>query len=186
MTSTDSVPPDAGLLPLTESSRPLRWCVLNEDQWRTLQEVRLTALKESPRSFLSKYGIEVTFGEKQWRDEFSRGEWIIAGEEGKPPDALIGVTRSNDVPSTDRYLEYLWVSPKVRHSKVATNLIHVALKRLEASRVDTVWLWILDGNEPARELYNKLGFTTTGERHRPKADRSLWEERMKHPLKSKT
>ena len=186
MTSTDSVPPGAGMLPRTKSSRPLRWCVLSEDQWRTLRDVRLTALKESPRSFLSKYDTEVAFGEERWREEFSRGEWVIAGEEGKQPNALIGVTRSDDIPSTDRYLEYLWVSPIARQSKLATNLIHAVLERLEASGIGTVWLWILDGNEPARELYSKCGFTTTGERHRPQADRSLWEERMNRQLKPRT
>jgi RimJ/RimL family protein N-acetyltransferase len=182
MTSTDSVPPSAEILPGTKSPQ-LRWCVLNEDQWRILRNVRLTALKESPRSFLSKYEKEVNFGEEQWRGEFSRGEWIIAGEEGKPPDALIGVTRSNDIPSTDRYLEYLWVSPEARRSKLATNLIQAVLGRQEALGIEVVWLWILDGNEPARELYNKCGFVTTGERHRPRADRSLWEERMNRRLR---
>lgn len=182
MTSTERVPPSAGVL-RTESSGPLRWCVLSEYQWRTLRDARLTALKESRGSFLSKYDIEVAFGEARWRKEFSRGEWIVTGEEGESPDALIGVTRSDDIPPTGRYLEYLWVSPKARRSKLATNLIRVVLERLETYGVDTVWLWILDGNEPARELYNKCGFTSTGERHRPHADRSLWEERMKRKLK---
>jgi ribosomal protein S18 acetylase RimI-like enzyme len=182
MTCTDGVPPGAERLPGTESPQ-LQWCVLNETQWRTLRDARLTALKESPRSFLSKYQIEVNFGERKWREEFSRGEWIIAGEEGKAPEALVGAVRGYDIPSTDRYLEYLWVSPEMRRSKLATNLINVVLRRLEASGTDIVWLWILDGNESARQLYINCGFTTTGERHRPRANRSLWEERMNLQLK---
>src|SRR5262245_60119066 len=120
MTSTNDVPPSTGLLLRTESSGPLRWFVLDEAQWRTLRDVRLTALKESPRSFLSKYAIEFAFGENQWRYEFSRGEWIIAGVAGQSPDALIGITRSDDIAPTGRYLEYLWVSPEARRSKLAT------------------------------------------------------------------
>jgi ribosomal protein S18 acetylase RimI-like enzyme len=184
MTSTDDVPPGAGISSGNESQQ-LRWCVLDADQWCTLRDARLTALKESPQSFLSKYEIEIAFGEERWREEFCRGEWIIVGEEGKPPEALIGAVRSYDIPSTDRYLEYVWVSPKSRRSKLATNLINAVLRRLEAAGTDVVWLWILDGNEPARELYNKCGFTTTGERHRPKANRSLWEERMNRRLRPK-
>jgi RimJ/RimL family protein N-acetyltransferase len=183
MTCADGVPPGAASLPGTTSPQ-LQWCVLNENQWRTLRDVRLTALKESPQSFLSKYEIEVNFGERKWREEFSRGEWIIAGEEGKAPEALIGVVHGYDIPSTDRYLEYLWISPKMRRSRLATNLIKAVLRRLEASGTDVVWLWILDGNEPARQLYNKCGFTTTGERHRPRKNRSLWEERMNLRLKT--
>ena len=182
MTLAGSLPPDAGFLLRTESSGLLRLCVLREDQWGILRDVRLTALRDSPEAFLSKHETEVTFKEGRWREEFSRGEWVIAGGEGKPPDALIGVTRSNDIPPTDRYLEYLWVSPKARRYKLATNLIHAVLERLDASGIDTAWLWILDGNKPARELYRKCGFTSTGERQRPKADHSRWEEKMKRKL----
>jgi ribosomal protein S18 acetylase RimI-like enzyme len=184
MSSIDNVPPDTGTLPGTKSS-PLRWRVLNEDEWFILKEVRLTALKESPRSFLSKYEKEITFTEKHWRAEFARGEWIMAGEEGKPPDAMVGVVSGYDIPSTDRYLEYLWVSPRARRSRLATDLIRAVLLRFKALGIDTVWLWILDGNESARELYNKCGFTTTGLRHRPKVDRSVWEERMNRRLSAR-
>jgi RimJ/RimL family protein N-acetyltransferase len=180
--SAKNSPSDAGTLPGTESP-PLHWRAITEDQWRKLRDVRLTALQESPRSFLSKYSNEVTYGEERWRAEFSRGEWIIVGEEGQPPIALIGITRSDDIPPTDRYLEFLWVSPKKRRTQLATNLIRIVLEHLEASGIDTAWLWILDGNEPARELYHKCGFTTTGERHQPRMDRSLWEERMNRRLR---
>jgi ribosomal protein S18 acetylase RimI-like enzyme len=182
MASADNLSPDAGTLPGTGSSL-VHWRAITEDQWRELRDVRLTALQESPRSFLSKYSNEVTYGEERWRAEFSRGEWIIVDEEGRPPDALIGITRSDDIPSTDRYLEFVWVSPRKRRSKLATNLIRVVLERLEASGCDTAWLWILDGNEKARELYSKCGFTTTGERHQPRANPSLWEERMTRRLR---
>jgi ribosomal protein S18 acetylase RimI-like enzyme len=178
MTGTDGIPYEAGKSPGGAAASQLQWWVLNENQWRTLRGARLTALKESPQSFLSRYEVEANFGERRWRDEFSHGEWIIVGEEGKAIKALIGVVRGYDIPSADRYLEYLWVSPGLRRSKLATNLINAVLRRLEASGTGAVWLWILDGNEPARELYNKCGFITTGERHRPQANPSLWEERM--------
>lgn len=185
MTSTDNSPPNSGTLPGT-GSPPLNWRAIAECQWRTLRDVRLIALQESPRSFLSKYSNEVTYGEERWRAEFSRGEWIIVAEEGRPPDAVIGITRSDDIPSTDRYLEFLWVSPRKRRSKIATNLIRVVLERLRASGSETAWLWILEGNAAAQKLYSKCGFATTGERHQPRADPSLWEERMTCRLSSRT
>jgi RimJ/RimL family protein N-acetyltransferase len=182
MASAKNSAPDSGTLPGPES-QPLRWRAITENQWSKLRDVRLTALQESPRRFLSKYSKEVAYGEAQWRAEFSRGEWIIVGEEGQPPDALIGITRSDDIPPAGRYLEFLWVSPRRRRTHLATNLIRAVLERLQASGMDTAWLWILDGNEPARELYSKCGFITTGERHQPRADLSLWEERMNRRLR---
>lgn len=163
---------------VTESSRVFKWHMLSEDRWQMLRDVRLNALKESPKSFLSKYERESTYEENQWREEFSRGEWFVVGNDG-PPQGMIGVTRSSDISPADRYLEYLWIAPKSRNYGLATSLVRAVVERLAAAGISAVWLWILDGNESARKLYEKCGFTSTGERQPPQADPTLCEERMK-------
>lgn len=177
MTSSEGAPESFGSLSGTQLPNA-RLRLLDEDQWQQLRDVRLTALSQSPNSFLSSYNAEIVYSEEQWRSEFHRGEWIVVVDETELPIALIGVTESDDIPPADRYLEYLWVSPEKRRFKLATGLIRAVLKPLEASGAGAVWLWILDGNVPARELYNGCGFITTGYRHRPRANPSLWEERM--------
>jgi ribosomal protein S18 acetylase RimI-like enzyme len=167
---------------VTGSLMPLQWHVLAESEWHILREARLTALKESPRCFLSNYEKELGYEQKRWREEFSRGEWTIATKEGDLIDGLMGATCSDDISSNERYLEYLWILPGSRRSGLATRLIHNVLGRLSASGIITAWLWILDGNEPARRLYEKFGFVSTNERQQLKADPLRYEERMKLKL----
>lgn len=172
--------------PLTiSSSTPLQWRILTESEWRTLREVRLTALKDSPKSFLSNYTNEIAYDEARWREEFSRGEWIVAATD-ESINGLIGITHGDDIGPDERYLEYLWISPAQRRTGIAARLIHTVLERLSSAGIASVWLWILDGNEPARELYNKCGFISTGERQPLKADPYRCEERMLFRLKLST
>lgn len=157
--------------------------MLNEQQWATLRDLRLVALKDSPASFLSTYDKELDYDEPRWRLEFSRGECIVV-ERQKASVGLIGITSGSDIPSTDRYLEYLWIAPESRRSGVATELVKTLFKLLDAAGTPAVWLWILDGNEPARRLYEKCGFVSTYERQ-PALASSLCEERMRLELKKK-
>jgi len=158
------------------------YAILREDQWTILRDIRLIALKDSPDSFLSTYDKEFDYDETRWRSEFSRGEWIIAKQDGHVV-AIVGAVSGYDVPDNDRYLEYLWVSPEVRGSGVAPSLIQTVLRRLKAAEIGTVWLWILDGNDPARKLYDKCGFTSTGKRQ-PLPNSTICEERMNMALNS--
>lgn len=164
------------------SSTSMQWRVLTEPEWRSLREARLTALKESPTSFMSNYDKELGYDESHWREEFSRGEWIIVTH-GKSIDGLLGITRASDIGPDERYLEYLWISPKQRRSGLATNLIRASVERLTETGITAIWLWILDGNKAARQLYEKCGFISTGERQPLRADPLRNEERMRLRLK---
>jgi ribosomal protein S18 acetylase RimI-like enzyme len=127
---------------------------------------------------LSNYDKELAYDETYWREEFSRGEWIIVTA-GESTHGLLGVTRASDIGPDERYLEYLWTSPKRRRAELATNLIRAALEQLTADGTSAVWLWILDGNEAAWKLYKKCGFVSTGERQPLQADPLRSEERMR-------
>ncbi len=153
--------------------------MLTEDEWYRLRDVRLTALRDSPGAFLSSYETELAYGEYEWRAEFTRGEWTIVVEQGQVV-GLLGATRNTGPPSEERYLEYMWVSPEFRRSGVASNLIKIVFERLFRSGIIPVSLWILDGNEPARRLYERFGFVSTHERQPISANPSRSEERMRN------
>ncbi|HEY2575019.1 MAG TPA: GNAT family N-acetyltransferase [Streptosporangiaceae bacterium] len=157
----------------------LQWRILAEPEWWLLRKTRLIALRESPLCFLSSYEKEVAYDETQWREEFIRGDWITLGETDATMDGLIGVTHGDDISPNERYLEYLWISPKSRRSGIATNLMRTVLEMLRTTGIVTAWLWILDGNKPARELYEKLGFISTNERQPLAANPLRYEERMR-------
>lgn len=138
----------------------LRW--LTADDWQDLRRMRLVALKDSPRSFLSRYEDELRFGEDQWRAEFRRGSWILACLAGEPV-GMVGVTAFNDIPAQDRYIEFLWIEPCLRGTGLASAFVGKLIDELAGARVGSVWLWILDGNHAASNLYRKLGFAFQGD-----------------------
>jgi ribosomal protein S18 acetylase RimI-like enzyme len=156
----------------------LRVQVLTDDEWFTLRDLRLAALQDSPGKFLSRYERESVYGEDQWRAEFARGEWTIVVRHGRAV-GLLGATRDVNMPPWERYFEYMWIAPGFRRSGIGSSLISTVLRKLFHSGVVTVWLWILDGNEPARRLYERCGFVSTHERKPLAIDPSRAEERMK-------
>jgi RimJ/RimL family protein N-acetyltransferase len=133
---------------------------LAPSEWLTLRDIRLTALRESPRTFLSTYERERGFEDEHWRAEFDRGDWNVGFYEGEPI-GLIGVTRDKETAADACYLEYMWVAPEHRRHGIALQMIKVILDRLAEAGVRTVLLWVLDGNEVAIGVYERSGFVRT-------------------------
>ena len=152
--------------------------VLEEHEWPMLREARLAALRDSPDAFLSTFERERRYDEKRWRSEFSRGEWTVMLTEDRTI-GLLGATRYLSGPRDERYLEYMWVSSEFRRSGRASELMKTVMRRLGDSGVVTVWLWVLDGNDAARRLYEGLDFVYTGTRQRLRGDPPRYEEEMK-------
>jgi ribosomal protein S18 acetylase RimI-like enzyme len=148
---------------VTDSPSGLRVEVLTEDEWPRLQSIRLTALREDPSAFLFSHAKEATYDEQEWRQEFSRGKWNIMVSDHKDI-GLLGVTREEGLPEHECYLEYLWVAPRFRRDGGASLLLKTVLTRLQASGMRTVWLYILDGNDPAMQLYQGFGFKSANKR----------------------
>jgi ribosomal protein S18 acetylase RimI-like enzyme len=143
--------------------------LLTADEWVELRNIRLAALQESPQAFLSTYEQEIVYDTDQWRAEFIRGSWYIGTLAGRPV-SLLGVTREPGMPVHERYLEYLWVLPEHRRSGIAIGMLTMALERLRTDEVRTVFIWVLDGNDAARNLYERIGFVDSNHRQ-PLAER---------------
>jgi ribosomal protein S18 acetylase RimI-like enzyme len=150
---------------------------LAASEWRLLRSARLAALSESPRSFLSTYEREQMLQEEQWRGELARGSWLVCLRGGEVL-AVLGATPEEDVATEDRYLSYLWVAPQARRNGIATRLVSRMLDRLRAEGVARAWLWVLSGNDAARNLYGRLGFHPSGDRQPLPHDPRRHEERF--------
>ena len=150
---------------------------LSASEWRLLRSARLAALRESPASFLSTFAKERQYGEQHWQAELVHGAWLVGTGDGAA-QALLGATRGADIPFADRYLSYLWVAPPARGRGLGTKLVTEMLTHLREREVAGVWLWVMDGNDAANQLYRKIGFESTGLRKPLPHDPSRIEERL--------
>jgi ribosomal protein S18 acetylase RimI-like enzyme len=166
----------SGMLP------DLRLRYLGRDEWQVLRDMRLNALSDSPQSFLAKYDREEQYGPERWKAEFDRGQWIV-GELGGSHICLTGVTHEVGTPADERYLEYVWVAQDFRRRAVAVDMLTHTIAGLKKSGIRTVFLWILNGNDPAWRLYTKhLDFFTTHVQQSLQDDPGRYEERLRRDL----
>lgn len=143
--------------------------LLTPNEWRTLREIRLSALSESPDAFLSTYEEESEYDELKWRTEFARGDWYVGMvklESDDKPVSIAGITREPGTPAHQRFLEYVWVAPESRRQGVAFDMINEVLGRLKQSGVQTVFLWVIDGNDSAMRMYKRVGFFSCNRRQK--------------------
>ena len=149
---------------------------LERDDWKVLRDARLSALDESPQSFLAEYSQQEKCGQEYWQAEFDRGDWIV-GEVGDRNVCLTGVTQESSASADERYLEYVWVAPDFRRCGTALYMLTEIIGELRESGVRTVFLWTLDVDNPARSLYKRLKFVTASRRQKLGADpeKRFWE-----------
>src|SRR5690242_6240437 len=148
---------------------------LGPDDWHVLRQIRLSALLDSPRSFLSTYAGEKSYGEAEWRTLLDHADWSIARVDGAPV-GLVCVTRE---PDTQRsYIESLWVAPDYRGAGLGRLMLTTILDGLRAEGAATAFLWVLDGNGDAMSLYKRVGFVSTNKRQDLKAHPGRSEEEM--------
>jgi GNAT superfamily N-acetyltransferase len=77
----------------------------------------------------------------------------------------------------------MWVRPQARGRKVSEALIEaVATWAKATTSASTLHLWVTETNKPARDLYERTGFTPTGERQRLPSNPALQEIAMSCPL----
>ncbi len=150
--------------------------LLTSDEWVELRNMRLAALRDSPEAFLSTYQQEIDYDADRWRAEFVRGNWYI-GIRASRPVSLLGVTHEPGMP-IECYLEYLWVPPERRRSGIAHWMLIAILARLRAAAVRTASVWVLDGNEAARHLYERIGFVSSNHRQPLAARPGRSEEKL--------
>jgi ribosomal protein S18 acetylase RimI-like enzyme len=135
---------------------------LDRGSWKSLKEVRLRALDESPDFFLSNYLVEEKFEDEKWVAEFDRGSWYV----GTHHDIEVSLAGLTYYQLTQRYyIEYVWVALEYRRHGVALRTVQAILSELEESGQTEVFLWVLNGNDAALSLYEGLGFTKTEDRH---------------------
>lgn len=148
-----------------------------EDDWALVRDVRLRALREDSSAFGSSLERESRFKENHWRMRVrSTPTWVAVGDAGEPL-GLVSMLQEPGSPTDDRHVLGLWVAPESRRRGVAWSLLDAIRHAAIAEGARTVSLWLVDGNNPAGDLYVRAGFARTGERMALPRDPDITEER---------
>ena len=133
---------------------------VTEDDWRALRDVRLAALAESPAAFGSSVcGREREFDEDRWRGWTRSAALFMALVDGSPVGMAAGVAGGSSV---ERKLRAMRVNPNWRGSDAAPNLVSSIVDWARFEGTERLRLRVAEGNAPARQFYERLGFEDTG------------------------
>ena len=154
---------------------------ITPDDWRAVRDVRLAALQEAPDAFGSTHAREVQFTEEQWQARISdRSVTYLAHLDGLAEPAGIAGLYIEDDGSPE--VVSMWVSPASRGQKVGEALIEATAGWARSRGYDTLYLWVTESNASARRLYERCGFTPTGETQPLPSNMALGEIRMRREL----
>jgi ribosomal protein S18 acetylase RimI-like enzyme len=155
---------------------------LRAAEWAALRALRLEALREAPGAFGSTYEREVILSDNDWRERAARsgsgvdavivvavvgGRWVgmARGSLDERGDGSVGRPTAS---MTAVYVAPDWRGRGVG-SAVSAGVVEWARERGAAE----IRLHVADGNDDARRLYERLGFTLTGRREALARDRSV-------------
>jgi ribosomal protein S18 acetylase RimI-like enzyme len=135
---------------------------LTADDWRTYRDVRLAALADAPHAYGSTLAREQAFEEAEWRRRLDTGLCVIGLRDGGCA-GMVGMYLSDeDTPM----LIAIWVHPDHRGHGVGDALVREVLAWAAENSWSSVVLRVAEGNDAARRLFVRHGFTPTGE-HAP-------------------
>lgn len=126
-----------------------------------LRSLRLRALADAPDAFSSTYERERERSEADWR------RWIIGSttfllEDGDGAAAGLVAAQLDHLDPALMWLLALWVDPSIRGKGGADSLVTEVLQLAAARDAKRVRLHVVEGNAPARKLYDRHGFVATG------------------------
>jgi GNAT superfamily N-acetyltransferase len=153
---------------------------LGPDDWQAFRQVRLASLADAPYAFGSTLAREQDFDEATWRHRLAPGNGVaVLAYADLDPVGVMGIYE----PRPGRaLLVAAWVDPAARGRGVGDALVAEVLAWARERGYAEVGLRVADGNEPARKLFLRNGFTPTGEREPLDSDPSVGTERLVRTL----
>ena len=134
------------------------------DEVEVFRRVRLAALLDTPSAFGSTHAAESAMSDDEWAARTvawatSDDRAMFLARDGDEVVGLVGLFREEPVPQ----LISMWTAPSARRQGVARVLVDAALAWARARGETAIELWVTDGNDAARTLYESMGFVVTGD-----------------------
>ncbi len=150
--------------------------VLDEVDWMTYREMRLTALKESPEAFAATHTLEEAYEETLWRKRMRRATRLVALDDNAPV-GILSIGRAHADFDDAAELFGLWVRPELRGAGVAKDLFNAASREAERSGARQLVYWVGTDNGRAVAFASGRGFRPS-EQRRPMGGGHQGEEEI--------
>jgi GNAT superfamily N-acetyltransferase len=126
-----------------------------------LRELRLRALSAAPDAFGSTYEREAARSTADWQGWMSPGVTFILCEAAGARGMVAGVRDETDPAVV--HLMAMWVDPAIRGSGGANQLVEALAGWARSEGAKLVRLNVIEGNDRARDFYDRVGFRATGQ-----------------------
>jgi GNAT superfamily N-acetyltransferase len=152
--------------------------------------LRLESLQADPGAFHATFEGEAALDDATWRRR------LTTGHEGRPVNIFVDET-GGDGPvgalsgtAGVGYTEWdpspmlmaMWVRPEARGSGSADRLVEACLDWVRRDGADETMLWVMEGNDQARRLYERHGFVVSGNPMPNPNDPCVNEIQLRRPM----
>lgn len=138
---------------------------LTPDDWELLKDMRLRALQTDPLAFGRTYNEELQLRDEDWKEKLAEpdSEWFFSKKDDKFI-AMAGIHFAKRATIQHRAeIVGVFVEPEYRKQGIGEDLMRKIIAKLKAnSRTAKIELNVRTPQEPAIEMYKKLGFRTVG------------------------
>lgn len=155
---------------------------IEPDEGMRLRAIRLEALAESPSAFGSTFAETLQRPPEYWArramdNAAGEGSVLFVAENRDSWCGLAGAYLDESDP-TSADLISMWVRPQDRGTGLGRRLVEAVVEWARHRGLARVALWVTAGNASAIGLYERCGFTPTGETQPHPWDASSLEQRM--------
>lgn len=139
--------------------------------------VRLRALADAPEAFAASLEEEQAFDDAEWERRVTTNAWFLVRADGEAVGLACGIPEPDD--DAGRHLVGMWVEPAFRGRGLSDLLVAAVMAWARREGAETLALWVVDGNDRALGLYERLGFEATGEQQPVPGRSDAVESRMR-------
>ncbi len=127
---------------------------ISADDWRSLRELRLKAVVDSPEAFGDSIEVIENRSEEYWINGINSSDVFISQAIDKWVGMIIFKQDSDGVWS----IKSLWVEPDYRKQGIGKMLMEKAIESAKENHVSLIELGVNTESESAINLYKSLGF----------------------------
>lgn len=137
-------------------------------EWRAYKSLRLEALKTDQQAFAKPYDDEAAYPDEKWMERIERTKsgdaWMYFAKDSYTNELIGMIGGYRDEENRTKHSAQIWgmyVSPLFRGRGIAKDLVTRLTEELEKNLDITKAILEVNVDQPAKKLYEKLGFEVT-------------------------